>query len=260
MFKIATWNVNSLRTRLSHVLDFLDAQAPDVLALQETKVSDAQFPLEALQQAQYQSLYCGQKSYNGVALLSRERMTPVATSLPDYADPQRRVLAATLGELCILNVYVPMGSEIGSEKYHYKLDWLQHLHRFVDQLRTEHRGLILLGDLNIAPEDRDVHDPAAWQGKVLVSEPERQAFRQLITLGMHDCLRLFENQDNVFTWWDYRQAAFRRNLGLRLDHILASAYAAEHCRHCYTVRDFRTRERPSDHCPVVAEFDLPVRS
>ncbi|HXH04669.1 MAG TPA: exodeoxyribonuclease III [Candidatus Competibacteraceae bacterium] len=254
--KIATWNVNSLKVRLPQVLDWLAGQQPDILGLQETKLTDAEFPADAIRAAGYQVVYAGQKTYNGVALLSRTPAAEVITDLPGLDDPQRRLLGATLDGLRVLNLYVPNGQAVGSDKYAYKLDWLDRLVAYVEAQLREHPRLVLLGDFNIAPEDRDVHDPAAWAGQVLCSEPERAAFRRLLELGLKDGFRLFEQEPNTFSWWDYRSAAFRRNLGLRIDHILLSPELAERCRACVIDKEPRKLERPSDHAPVLAELEL----
>ncbi len=254
MLKIATWNVNSLKVRLPQVLDWLETERPDVLGLQETKLVDENFPVEALKEAGYHARYAGQKTYNGVALLSREPLDRVVTDLPGLDDPQRRVLGASLGTLRILNLYVPNGQAVGSEKYGYKLGWLERLAAYLEAQLREHPRLLVMGDFNIAPEDRDVHDPEAWAGQVLCSEPERDAFRRLLELGLADTFRLFPQEEASFTWWDYRAAGFRRNRGLRIDHILASTEMAEVCRGCRADLAPRRLERPSDHAPVVAEF------
>lgn len=249
---IATWNVNSLRVRLTQVLDWLQSHQPDVLALQETKLSDPEFPTEAMAMAGYQVAFAGQKTYNGVALLAREPLTEIITDLPGLDDPQRRVLGATVAGLRVLNLYVPNGQAVDSEKYHYKLNWLAHLQRFVEAELQRYPKLVVLGDFNIAPEDRDVHDPAAWAGKILCSDPERVALQGLLGAGLVDTFRQFEQPDESFSWWDYRAAGFRRNRGLRIDLILASQALC--CQSCEVDREPRKLERPSDHAPVVARF------
>jgi len=253
--KIATWNVNSLRVRLPHVLDWLATEQPDVLALQETKTVDKDFPAEALLEAGYQAAFSGQKTYNGVAILSKEGLQDVVTDPPNLDDPQRRIMAATYRDVRVIDLYVPNGSEVGSEKYAYKLDWLAKLQEFIRDELTRHPKLVVLGDFNIAPEDRDVHDPAAWRDKILCSVPERQAFADWLGLGLADAFRLFEQEDASFSWWDYRAAGFRRNLGLRIDHILVSADLKAACRACRIDKTPRKLERPSDHAPVLAEFE-----
>ncbi len=252
--RLATWNVNSLKVRLPQVLDWLAANPIDVLCLQETKQQDGDFPQAELQAAGYHSVFSGQKTYNGVAILSREPADDVQFGIPYFADEQKRVIAATVGGIRVVNVYVPNGQSVDSDKYQYKLKWLAALREWLKQELARYPELALLGDYNIAPEDRDVYDPAAWQGNVLVSEPERQEFRNLLQLGMRDSFRLFEQPDKSYSWWDYRMMAFRRNLGLRLDHILVSETLAAQCKSCVIDKAPRKLERPSDHTPVVAEF------
>jgi exodeoxyribonuclease-3 len=256
VIRVASWNVNSLRVRLPQVRDWLQAQQPDLLALQETKLTDPEFPVEAVEATGYRVVYAGQKTYNGVAILSRESAQDVVTELSGLDDPQRRVLGASYGSLRLLNLYVPNGSEVGSDKYGYKLDWLDRLANHLDQEMQAHENLLVVGDFNIAPDDRDVHDPKAWEGMVLCSEPERAAFRRLLDLGLCDTFRRFEPEGGFFTWWDYRAAAFRRNKGLRIDHILASPTLCARCLGSRIDVDPRRLDRPSDHAPVVAEFDL----
>ena len=253
--KIATWNVNSLNVRLPQVLDWLREQQPDILALQETKLTDADFPTLDIANAGYQAVFAGQKTYNGVAILSRLPASDLITDLPGLADPQRRVLGATVGNLRVLNLYVPNGQAVGSDKYAYKLAWLDHLSRMLATELARHPCLVTLGDFNIAPEDRDVHDPAAWAGQVLCSDRERAAFQRLLELGLKDAFRLFPQAEHSFSWWDYRAAAFRRNLGLRIDHILLSPALAAVCTACQVDKTPRQWQRPSDHAPVVAEFN-----
>ena len=255
--KIATWNVNSLRVRLEHVLDWLDGEKPDVLALQETKTKDEDFPVEAFATRGYQVRFSGQPTYNGVALISRhESFGDLRTDIDGLDDHERRVLAATIDGIRVYNLYVPNGQHVDSDKYRYKLHWLEALEQQVDSDLSEHPNAILLGDFNIAPEDRDVHDPAAWEGKVLCSEPERAALSKLLDLGFVDVFRSFEQGEGRYSWWDYRAGAFRRNRGLRIDLILASAPLSQHCRDCRIDLKPRRLERPSDHTPVVAEFDV----
>lgn len=254
--KIATWNINSLRVRLPHVLHWLEINQPDVLALQETKTEDRNFPVAELQAAGYRSTFSGQPAYNGVALLSRLPMQVVATGLPDFRDPQKRVLAATIGDLAVLNLYVPNGQTVDSDKYRYKLEWLAQLQRWVMMLLAKYPQLVLLGDLNIAPQNRDVHDPDLWNGQVMVSAPERAAFHSLLECGLQDSFRLFEKGGGHYSWWDYRASAFRRNQGMRIDHILLSPALAEHSASTAIDREPRGWERPSDHTPVIAELDI----
>lgn len=252
--KIATWNVNSLRVRLPQVLNWLGREQPDVLAIQETKITDDAFPVAELAEAGYRSVYSGQKTYNGVAVLSKLDLADPVTDPEGFDDPQRRILAVTVGDYRIVNLYVPNGGEVGSDKYAYKLDWLAKIRNYLSLELERHRRLIVLGDFNIAPEDRDVYDPEAWREKILCSTPEREAFRALLDLGLTDVFRRFDQPEKSYTWWDYRLNAFRRNLGLRIDHILVSAPLAEDCLACRIDVEPRKLERPSDHAPVVAEF------
>lgn len=256
--KIATWNVNSLRVRLPQVLGWLRDRAPDVLCVQETKLQDADFPADQLRSLGYQVAFSGQKTYNGVAVLSRAAIEDVATDLPGLDDPQRRVLSVSIGSLRVVNLYVPNGREVGSDKYDYKLNWLGYLADYARMLRSKHRDVVICGDFNIAPEDRDVHDPEAWRGRVLCSEPEREAFKTLVSAGFHDAFRKFEQPESTFSWWDYRQGAFRRNRGLRIDHILCSDHLYEQVTSCTIDGEPRRLERPSDHAPVIAEIAGPV--
>ncbi len=256
-FRLATWNVNSLKVRLPHLLDWLARARPDVACLQETKTEDRNFPLAELESAGYRVVYSGQKAYNGVAILSRSALSQEARGIPGFADDPKRVVAATVGDLRILCLYAPNGQEPGSEKYEYKLRWYAAL---IAWLRQEVAGkLAVLGDLNIAPEARDVHDPKRWEGKIHFSEPERTAFRGLIQLGFKDAFRLFDQPEKQFTWWDYRLNAFQRGWGLRIDHVLLSPELAKRCSACSIDIEPRKFERPSDHAPVIADLvDLPV--
>lgn len=250
--KLATWNVNSLKVRLPHVLDWLAAAQPDVLCLQETKQQDGDFPQAELQQAGYQCAFSGQKTYNGVAILSKSALADVQCGIPDFPDEQKRVIAASVDGIRIVCVYVPNGQSVDSDKYQYKLKWLVALQAWLKAELQRYPRLALLGDYNIAPEDRDVYDPQAWEGKVLVSEPERVAFRALEQLGLRDSFRLFEQPEKSYSWWDYRMMAFRRNMGLRIDHILVST--ALECSACSIDKTPRKLERPSDHTPVLVEI------
>lgn len=256
MFKIATWNVNSLRVRLPHVLQWLEEAKPDVLALQETKIPDADFPIEEINKAGYECVFSGQKTYNGMAVLSRQKATEIITDIPELEDHQRRVLAVTIGDIRVLDVYIPNGESLISEKYAYKLNWLKHLDMFLAHEIKKYPKMIILGDFNIAPEEIDVYDPKAWAGKVLFSEKEREAFRDMVKVGFVDCFRLHEQPEKSFSWWDYRMNAFKRNMGLRIDHILATSELTKECQRCYIDKTPRALERPSDHTPVVAEFDV----
>lgn len=255
--KIATWNVNSLTVRLPQVLEWLAGEQPEILALQETKIIDEKFPRSQIEAAGYHVVFAGQKTYNGVAVLSRTPACDTETDLPGLADPQRRILATSIGAVRVLNLYVPNGQSVTSDKYVYKLDWLEKVTAYVQQQLLVYPQLVVLGDYNIAPEDRDVHDPKLWEGQVLFSELERAAFGRLIQVGLCDTFRLFQQPPGQYSWWDYRMAAFRRNLGLRIDHILASPALCQACSACRIDKLARARERPSDHAPVVAEFTLP---
>ena len=254
--RIATWNVNSIRVRLPQLLEWLRASAPDVVALQETKIGDDAFPATELLEAGYQSVCSGQSSYNGVALLSRTVPGQVTRDMPGYDDPQRRILAASIGGVRVVDLYVPNGQSVGSDKYFYKLGWLRALRTWLAQELTEHPQLVVLGDFNIAPEDRDVHDPLAWIGSVLVSPEEREALQALMSLGLIDVFRKFEQPARSYSWWDYRAGAFQRNNGLRIDLVLASVPLTELCTACTIDREPRRLERASDHTPVIATFDI----
>lgn len=255
MMKIMSWNVNSLRVRLEPLLSLLKTEQPDVVALQEIKVVDQDFPLAPLAELGYHASFSGQKTYNGVALLSRdEPCVDLIKDLPGFQDDQRRVLAGTWKGYRVVNVYVPNGSDLASEKYQYKLSWLQACEAFLKQELARYSKLVVLGDFNIAPTDQDVWDPKVWNNCVLVSEPERKAFRGLIDTGLVDIFRYCTAEAVEFSWWDYRSAAFRRNQGLRIDHILASHALAADSESCRIIKEVRGHERPSDHAPVMAEF------
>jgi len=252
--QIATWNVNSLRVRLPQVMGWLSQSPVDVLAMQETKLVDTDFPRQEIEDAGFKVHFSGQKTYNGVALLSRWPLEDVICDIPEFDDPPRRVLAATTNGVRVINLYVPNGQSVGSEKYQYKLSWLAALAKWLAAELTRHERLVVLGDFNIAPEDRDVHDPAAWAGNIHVSEAERAALKTLLDAGLVDVFRQFEQPPNTFSWWDYRMFAFRRNHGLRIDLILANAAFAKVCKECRVDREPRKAERPSDHAPVIANF------
>ncbi len=253
--KIATWNVNSLKVRLPQVLQWLEANPVDVLCLQETKLTDGNFPVAELEKAGYQTVFTGQRTYNGVAILSRHEIREVIQNNPFFEDAQQRIIAATINGTRIINAYVPNGQEVGSDKYAYKLKWLEAFHDWIAKESAKHPSLAVVGDFNIAPDDRDVYDPVAWEGHVLVSEPERTAFQRLQALGLKDAFRLFEQQDKAFSWWDYRQLGFQKNRGLRIDLILLSEKLADSCTACAIDRDPRKWSRPSDHAPVVATLE-----
>jgi exodeoxyribonuclease-3 len=253
--KLATWNVNSLRVRLPQVLQWLIDNPVDVLCLQETKLTDDKFPVAEIEAAGYQVAFSGQKTYNGVAILSRHPMHDVVRNNPLFPDEQQRIIAATIEDMRIVCAYVPNGQSVDSDKYQYKLAWLGALRDWLEAEIRVHPQLALLGDYNIAPADADIHDPAAWQGQVLASEPEREAFRKLTALSLRDAFRLFEQPEKIFSWWDYRQLAFRRNMGLRIDHILLTPPLAARCSACVIDKLPRKWEQPSDHTPVIATLD-----
>ncbi len=254
MLKIASWNVNSLNVRLPHVLAWCSVASPDILALQETKLPDERFPSDELLQAGYHTLFSGQKTYNGVAILSKEKGRDMVTDVAGLDDPQRRILAATYGDVRVIDLYVVNGSEVGSEKFAYKMHWLQKVTEFVAGEISTYENVIVLGDFNIAPDDRDVHDPEDWKGKILCSDQERDALKNMMDLGLYDTFRQFDQQERAWSWWDYRMNAFRRKMGLRIDLVLASKRMSENCSAAYIDREPRTQERPSDHTPVIAEF------
>jgi len=266
MFKIATWNVNSIRVRLPHVLAWLEMAKPDVLALQEIKVLTEEFPQEAFLEAGYHSIASGQKTYNGVAVLSKSELDlgqEIIADFPDFpgfpgspssADPQRRILGLEINNIFVLNLYVPNGSEVGSEKYAYKLGWLESLYKFLIKKLKETNKIIILGDFNIAPRDQDVHDPAAWEGKILVSSAERAALQKIINLGFVDSFAWAPEGDTVFSWWDYRGGGFQRDHGMRIDHVLVSSALVPQLSSCTIDKDPRSCERPSDHVPVIASL------
>jgi len=254
--KIATWNVNSMNVREPHVVEWLQNHDPDVLVLQEIKQLTEKFPTEALQEIGYHSIASGQKTYNGVAAISKLMPTDPVYDFPDLDDPQRRILASTVGNVRVVDLYIPNGSEVGSEKYAYKLNWLKSLRNFLEAEMQQHENVVVLGDFNIAPADADVHDPEKWGEAILCSPLERQALGELIDLGLTDVFRKFDHPEKTFSWWDYRAAGFRRNAGLRIDLILTSNAMTERCTASYVDKEPRAWERPSDHAPVVAEFDL----
>jgi exodeoxyribonuclease III len=252
--KIASWNVNSLKVRMPHLEAWCQVAQPDVLALQEIKMETAAFPLDAMRALGYQAVVSGQKTYNGVAILSRTPARDVVTDVPGYQDEQRRVLAATIGDLRIVDLYVVNGQDITSDKYRYKLEWLNAVTDWLADEARRHPNLVVLGDFNIAPDDRDVHDPEAWFEKVLCSTPERDALTRLLALGLHDSFRLREANGGHFSWWDYRAAGFRRNQGLRIDLVLVSEALRARVIGAGIEREPRSWERPSDHAPVWVEL------
>ena len=256
--KFSTWNVNSLSVRLPQVLDWLQAHRPDVLVLQETKQTDDTFPHAELLAAGWQAQSFGQRTYNGVALLSRVAAVDVVRNIPGLLDAQARVIAGTVQGVRVVGAYVPNGQEPGSEKFAYKMAWLEALEAWLREELARHPKLVLMGDYNIAPEDRDVHDPDAWRGKIHCTDEERGHFRELLDLGLADAFRLFEQPPKSWSWWDYRNLAFRRNQGLRIDHILVSAALRSSVTSCTIDKAPRKNERPSDHAPVMVELSAPV--
>ncbi|BAL23269.1 exodeoxyribonuclease III [Azoarcus sp. KH32C] len=250
--KIATWNVNSLKVRLPHVIDWLTANRPDALCLQELKMEDKAFPLAELEAAGYKAVFSGQKTYNGVAILSPAPLEDVTTGIPGFVDDQKRIIAATIGGVRVVSAYFPNGQAVGSEKFEYKMRWIAALTDWLREELRSHERLVLGGDFNIAPEDRDAHPD--WKDEIHVSPQERAAFAGLTALGLIDAFRLFEQPERSFSWWDYRMGAFRRNFGLRIDHLLLSSGLLDQCRSCVIDKAPRKLERPSDHAPVMIEL------
>ena len=244
-----------MNVRQPHVVEWLQNHEPDVLVLQELKQITEKFPVDELKSIGYHSIASGQKTYNGVAVISKTPASDPVTDFPDLDDPQRRILASTIGDVRIVDLYIPNGSEVGSDKYAYKLGWLAALRNFLEAELLRHEKLVVLGDFNIAPADADVHDPEKWGEAILCSPPERKALTDLLDLDLTDVFRKFDQAEKAFSWWDYRAAGFRRNAGLRIDLILGSAAMTERCTACYIDKEPRAWERPSDHAPVVAEFD-----
>lgn len=255
MLSIATWNVNSIRVRVEQVLAWIRSHSPDVLALQELKSTDEAFPLDAFTALGYQVAVSGQATYNGVAILSLKPLTDIVHGIPGYEDAQKRVLTVTVNDMRVVCVYVPNGASVDSDKYQYKLQWFEHFLKYAEKTKKEYPRTVILGDYNIAPEDRDVHDPALWQGQVLVSEKERACFKALLALGFQDAFRILNPEENNYTWWDYRMNAFKRNMGLRLDHILATPAVMVHAKQCGVDKTPRTWERPSDHAPLILQLN-----
>jgi len=252
--KIASWNVNSLRVRLPAVLRWLEDHEPDVLGLQETKMTDDVFPAAEIEAAGYQVAFAGQKTYNGVALISKKPASDLVTDLPGLDDPQRRVMGATIDGIRILNLYIPNGQALDSDKFVYKMAWLDALRAYCETQLAEHEQFLMMGDFNIAPEDRDCHDPAKWAGGTHVSSQEREQLAKLQALGLTDLFREFEQEDETFSWWDYRGGDFWKNRGLRIDLILATEALKSRCTACTVDKRPRMRKQPSDHAPVFADF------
>jgi exodeoxyribonuclease-3 len=252
--KIASWNVNSIRVRLEQVLEWLDSAKPDVLGLQEIKMQTADFPVAAFEEVGYHCAVDGQKTYNGVALLSRTEPADIQLSIPDFQDEQKRAIAGTYAGCRVINLYVPNGQAVGADKYEYKLNWLGALAGWLEAELKQHDKVVVMGDFNIAPDDRDVHDPDEWQGKILCSDAERAALQTLLDLGLTDSFRLFEQAENAFSWWDYRAAGFRRNRGMRIDLLLVTDAVAKLTTQSVIDKEPRILERPSDHAPVWVEY------
>ncbi len=250
--KIVSWNVNSLNVRLPHVLDYLKEHQPDVLALQETKQTDDKFPKDDLEAAGYHVAFQGQKTYNGVAIISKHPLEDVGFDIPNLDDPQKRVIAATIQGIRIIDIYLPNGQEVGSEKYAYKMKWINALKTYVqDELKT-HDKLVLLGDYNIAPADIDIHDPDRWRDKIMCSDEERAHFQDLLDMGLHDSLRELHPDEPMLSWWDYRANAFRRRWGIRIDHLLVTSNIKVIDGGVHA--EERAKERPSDHAPAWIEI------
>lgn len=254
--KILSWNVNSLRMRFDHLTEVVKTHQPEVIALQETKVMDDAFPLEHVIELGYDVVFSGQKTFNGTAVLSKLPITQVETAIPDFHDEQKRVLAATIGGVRLLNLYVPNGSEVGSEKFEYKLAWLNALQHWVAETLQQHKQVILVGDFNIAPADNDVHDPKAWHEKILCSPQERAALKALLDLGLTDAFRHLHPESTQYSWWDYRAGGYPRNQGLRIDHALVNQPLLKHCVQCTIDETPRQWDKPSDHASVVLTFDI----
>ncbi len=252
--KIAAWTVNSIRVRLPHVLAWLAQHQPLVLCLQELKCEASAFPFAEIEAAGYYAAVAGQKAYNGVALISKEPALDVVVGIPGFNDEQQRVIAGTCAGVRVISVYCPNGESLTSEKYAYKLRWYAALHDYLKAELKQHTELLVAGDYNIAPEDRDVYDPVAWKGEVLCSDAERAVFSQLLQLGLVDSFRLFAQEDKIYSWWHYRVNAFKRNMGLRIDHLLISTALSQRCTASGVDRAPRALERPSDHAPIFAEF------
>jgi exodeoxyribonuclease-3 len=254
--KLATWNINSLNVRLPHVLDWTGRHQPDVLCLQETKLEDPKFPADALRDAGYEAIVHGQKTYNGVAILSRLPMSEAQSGIPGFDDEQKRVLSATISGVRVVCAYVPNGENLTSPKFEYKMKWMDAFRLWLKDELERYPKLAVVGDYNVAPEAQDVHDPALWENKIHFTEPERKQLHALFDIGLVDAFRLFDQPERSYTWWDYRMMAFRRKMGLRIDHILLSPELAKLCTSCTIDVEPRRLERPSDHAPVIAELKV----
>ncbi|MCF6287983.1 MAG: exodeoxyribonuclease III [Proteobacteria bacterium] len=253
--KIVSWNVNSLKVRLGQVLDWCNENSPDILAIQETKLTDDKFPQPEIEDVGYHVVFSGQPTYNGVCIISSSPATDIITDVDGLDDPQKRIIAATIDDVRIINLYVVNGSEPESEKYQYKMHWLQQVTKFISQQLAKYEHVVVLGDFNIAPDDRDVYDPVYWQDKILCSPKERDKLTGMLDLGLDDTFRLLHDDGGHYSWWDYRMGCFPRDLGLRIDLILVNESMAEMLTSAYIDKEPRTWQRPSDHTPVIAEFD-----
>ena len=254
--KIASWNVNGIRARIEHVTAWIKSNQPDVLALQETKVMDEMFPFDAFTSLGYKASIFGQKSYNGVALLSKKPPEECERGICGFVDEQTRVISGIYEGITVIDVYIPNGQSVGSEKFEYKMKWLKGLHHYLEVLTQINKKIIILGDFNIAPKEQDVHDPEVWKGKVLCSDEERAWLKKIEQLGFIDSFRLFDQEEGLFSWWDYRAAAYRRKMGMRIDLILISKALKKNCIRSYIDEAPRALERPSDHTPVLIELSL----
>ena len=256
--KIATWNVNSLNVRLPHVISWLTENQPDILCLQETKQVNEKFEHDAFSAIGYHSYHNGQKTYNGVAIISKKELNNINFNLPNFEDPQKRIISGILTNnnesVYIVSAYIPNGQAVDSDKFIYKMNWLNKFSEWVEKLTKKYDEIILTGDFNIAPEDNDCHDPDAWIGQNLVSPGEREAFKNILKIGFHDSYRKINPDLKEYSWWDYRMAGFRRNLGMRIDHILVTTKMVPNITHSYIDKKPRKLERPSDHTPVVTEI------
>ncbi|MBT6073421.1 MAG: exodeoxyribonuclease III [Gammaproteobacteria bacterium] len=254
--KIASWNVNGIRARIEHITAWIKSNQPDVLALQETKVMDDMFPFEAFTSLGYEAMIYGQKSYNGVALLSKKPPKECTKGIDDFIDEQTRVISGIYEGVKIIDVYIPNGQSVGSEKFEYKMRWLKNLHRYLEASIKINERIVILGDFNIAPQDIDVHDPIVWKDKVLCSDEEREWLSKIENIGFIDSFRLFDQEEGLFSWWDYRMASYRRKMGMRIDLILVSEALRKNCIKSYIDEAPRALERPSDHTPVLVELSL----
>ncbi len=256
VWKVATWNVNSVNARLDRLLGFLARESPDVVLLQELKCEETKFPLEAVRNAGYHAAISGQKTYNGVAILARKPPSEVVVGFADGGLEEARYIAGTVDGNRVASAYIPNGQAVGAEKYHYKLQWLERLRKRLDKTTSPSTPFILGGDFNVAPEDRDVHDPKAWAGQILCSEPERLALKKIFDFGLQDTFRKHHSEGSLFSWWDYRRLGFPKNHGLRIDFLLATSPLYDRCSSARIDRDERKGSGPSDHAPVIAEFKL----